>query len=248
MKDGLWDVYNDVHMGNCAERCAEKYGFSREDQDEFAIESYKRALKAAENGWTKEEITPVEISTRKGSVIVDADEGLVGVDFEKMRTLRTVFKPDGTITAANASSLNDGACALLLMRAEKAQSLGLAPLATISDYGTVGTAPEWFTTAPDAGIKALLKKSDTLLDDIDLFEVNEAFAVVNLFAEKEGKLPRSKVNIHGGAIALGHPIGASGARILTTLIYALRQHKKTLGLASICIGGGEAASMIIKAL
>ena len=247
IKDGLWDVYNDYHMGMAAELCADECQIPREQQDEFSINSYKRALAAQKNGWFKEEIVAVEIPQRKGDpVLVTEDEEPKRANFEKMKTLRPVFKKDGTVTAANASSINDGAAACVVMSAEKAAQLGVTPLAKIVAQASAARAPEWFTTAPIDAIKTILQKANLTLDDIDLFEINEAFAVVNLAAQKELGIDLKKMNVHGGAVALGHPIGASGARILTTLLYAMKHLGKKRGLATLCIGGGEASAVIVE--
>ena len=246
INDGLWDVYNKMHMGNAGELCAEEYNISREDQDEYAIMSYKRALAAQENGWFKDEIVPVEIKTRKGSVVVDVDEEPAKVNFDKVKTLRTVFKKDGTVTAANASSIDDGASALVVTSETKAQELGAKPLAKIIAHDSFAQEPEWFTTAPIHAIKKVLQKAGMQLDDIELFEINEAFAVVPMIAARELNIPYDKINIHGGAVSLGHPIGASGARVLTTLIHAMKLKGYKYGLATLCIGGGEASAMIIE--
>jgi len=249
VKDGLWDVYNDFHMGIAAEMCAEKYGWTRQMQDEFAAESTRRAKAARDNGWFDEESIPVEVPQRKGEpIVVKHDEGIERSKPEKMPKLRPAFKPDGTVTAANASSLNDGSAATLVMSAEQAKEMGLKPLARIVDYCSAAQASEWFTTAPIAASKKLLKKTGLSVSDIDLWEVNEAFAVVNLSFEKEMEVPRDKINIHGGAVVLGHPIGASGARILTTLLFAMKRVGAKKGVATLCIGGGEAAAMLVETL
>jgi acetyl-CoA C-acetyltransferase len=218
IKDGLWDVYNDFHMGNAGELCARECNISRQEQDEFAVLSYKRALEAIEKGYFKEEIVPVKVPQPKGGeVIVDEDEEPKRVNFEKIPQLKPTFDPNGTITPANASKINDGASALVLMSKEKAEELGVKPLARIVAYSSAAKDPAWFTTAPVDAIEKVLKKAGMRKEDIDLFEVNEAFAVVALATSKLGGIPIEKMNIHGGAVALGHPIGASGARILTTL-------------------------------
>ncbi|HHM24230.1 MAG TPA: thiolase family protein [Bacteroidetes bacterium] len=247
IKDGLWDVYNDFHMGNAAELCAREMKISREDQDEFAALSYKRALAAQENGWFEKEIVPVEVPQRKGEpVIVQEDEEPKRVNFEKIPKLRPAFEKDGTVTAANASKINDGAAALVVMAAEKAADLGLKPMARIVAQASYAQDPAWFTTAPAYAIQKVLKKAGLELDDIDLFEINEAFAVVLLATQRMLDIPLEKINIHGGAVALGHPIGASGARILTTLLYAMEKENARRGLATLCIGGGEAAALIVE--
>jgi len=247
VKDGLWDVYNDYHMGNAAELCASECNVPRAAQDEFSINSYKKAQAAQKNGSFRDEIVPVEIPQRKGEPIsVTEDEEPGRANFEKMLTLRPVFTKDGTVTAANASSINDGAAACVVMSKERAQSLGIKWLGRIIAQASAARAPEWFTMAPADAIKKVLGRADLTLSDIDLFEVNEAFAVVNLAVANELGIPLERMNIHGGAVALGHPIGASGARILTTLLYAMRQHDKRRGLATLCIGGGEAAAVVVE--
>lgn len=248
ISDGLWDVYNNFHMGIAAEMCASSCSVSREAQDEYTVMTYKRALEAQEKGWFNDEITPVVIEDRKGSVTVDADEEPARVKFDKIPTLRPVFQKDGTVTAANASTINDGASAVVIASAAKAAELGKQPLAKIVAHASFAQKPEMFTTAPIGAIKRALDKAGLSIDDIDLFEVNEAFAVVNLAVKNELGIPLEKMNVHGGAVALGHPIGASGARVLTTLIYALKRQGKKYGLATLCIGGGEASAMIIEVL
>ncbi len=249
IKDGLWDVYNDFHMGNAAELCARECNIPREAQDDFAELSYKRAQEAQEKGWFKNEITPVPVPQRKGDPILVAEDEEPGrADFAKMRTLRPAFDKEGTVTAANASKINDGAAAMVVMAADVAEKLGVKPMARIVAQASAAKKPEWFTTAPVDAIKRILDKANMKLDDIDLFEINEAFAVVALAAKDMLGIPLDKLNVHGGAVALGHPIGASGARILTTLLYALQQHDKKRGMAAICIGGGEASSVIVERL
>lgn len=246
--DGLWDVYSQFHMGVAAEMCATDCNIPRDAQDEYSITSYKRAIEAQEQGWFKDEIIPVVIEDRKGSVTVDTDEEPSKVRFDKIPTLKPVFSKEGTITAANASSIDDGAAALVIASASKAQELGRQPLAKILGHASFAQKPELFTTAPVGGIKRVLDKVGMTIDDIDLFEINEAFAVVSLAAKNQLGIPLEKMNIHGGAVALGHPIGASGARVLTTLIYALKRNGKKYGLATLCIGGGEASAMVIEVL
>jgi acetyl-CoA C-acetyltransferase len=247
VNDGLWDPYQDRHMGAFADLCGEKYGISREEQDLFAKRSYERAQAATKNGWFKNEIVPVEIKGKKGATMVDEDEEPKRFDWEKMRKLAGAFNQDGTVTAGNASSLNDGAAALLLMSRDKARELGLKPLAAVVGHSVFAQEPEWFTTAPAFAMKKVLAKTGIAIGQIDLLEINEAFSVQVIAAAKEfGGLDWDKVNIHGGAAAIGHPIGCSGARILTTLIYALKRRGGKLGLASLCIGGGEATAMIIR--
>lgn len=245
IKDGLWDVYNDFHMGNAAELCAKEYNITREAQDEYAVMSYKRALEAQEKGYFKEEIVPVEIPQKRGEPIT-VDEEPKRVKFEKIPTLRPAFQKEGTVTAANASSINDGAAALVVMSEEKAKRMGITPIARIIGQASTAKAPEWFTTAPADVISKVLKKTGLAKDDIDLFEINEAFAVVSLVVNKLLQLDPEKVNIHGGAVALGHPIGASGARILTTLLYAMKRRNVKRGLAALCIGGGEASAVVVE--
>jgi acetyl-CoA C-acetyltransferase len=246
VKDGLWDVYNDIHMGSCAESCARDFNFKREELDEFTIGSYKKALAAQELGKFKDEIVPVTIKSRKTEIIVDKDEEPGNVKFEKIPSLKPVFEKDGVVTAANASSINDGAAALMIMTEKKAKELGLTPLVEIVAQSSAAKAPIEFTTAPADAITKVLKKANLSKDDIDLYEINEAFAVVSLAVNKLLELDASKVNVNGGAIAIGHPIGASGARILTTLIYEMKKQNSTYGLASLCIGGGEASALIVK--
>ncbi len=249
IKDGLWDVYNDFHMGDAAELCASECNITREEQDDFAIMSYERALKAQKDGLFKEEIVPVEVPQRKGDpLIVDEDEEPKRVKFEKIKTLRPAFKKDGTVTAANSSSINDGAAAVVVMAKKKADELGLKALFRIVAQASAAKEPENFTTAPADSINKALKKAGFTTDDIDVYEINEAFAVVSLINNRLLNLPVDKVNVNGGSVAIGHPIGASGARILTTLLHAMKQRKAKRGLASLCIGGGEAATLIVESL
>ncbi len=244
--DGLTDVYNNTHMGNCAELCAKDFNLTRAALDEFAINSYKKALAAQKEGKYKDEIVEVKIKTKSGEVVIAEDEEPGKINFEKVPTLKPVFDKEGVVTAANASSLNDGASALLIMSEDKAKELGLEPLAEIIAQSSAAKAPVEFTTAPADAIKKVLAKANMSADQIDLFEINEAFAVVSLAVNKILNLPEEKINVNGGAIALGHPIGASGARILTTLIYEMKKKNSEYGLASLCIGGGEASAVIIK--
>lgn len=244
--DGLWDLYNNIHMGNCAEACAKDFSFKREELDSFTIESYKRAIEATNSGRFNDEIYPVKISTRTGEIIVDKDEEPQKVKFDKIPTLKPVFDKNGVITAANASSINDGAAALLVMSEEKAKKLGLKPLVEIVAQSSAAKAPIEFTTAPADAINKVLTKSGLKISDIGLYEINEAFAVVSLAVNKLLGLTNKNVNVNGGAVALGHPIGASGARILVTLIYEMKKRNTEYGLASLCIGGGEASALIIK--
>lgn len=244
--DGLWDVYNQIHMGSCAEVCAKEFKFSREELDQFAINSYTRAISATQSGRFKDEIVPVKISGKKGEIVADKDEEPEKVLFEKIPNLKPVFEKDGVVTAANASSINDGAAALLVMSEEKAKEFGFKPLVEIVAQSSAAKAPIDFTTAPADAINKVLKKVNMTVDDIDLYEINEAFAVVSLAVNKLLNLNVDKVNVNGGAVALGHPIGASGARILTTLIYEMKKRNVEYGLASLCIGGGEASALIVK--
>lgn len=249
IKDGLWDVYNDFHMGSAAELCSRECNIPREAQDEFAITSYKRAQHATQDGKFKDEIVPVTITGKKGdTTVVDTDEDVFKTNFEKIPTLKPSFEKNGTITAANSSSINDGAAALVIASAARAQELGATPLARIVAYTSTAKRPELFTTAPVDAIAKVLAKANMTKEDIDLFEINEAFAVVTLAANKMLGLPMEKVNVNGGAVAMGHPIGASGARILVTLIHALKQRNLKRGLAAICIGGGEASAVIVETL
>lgn len=245
--DGLEDAYNPGQlMGVFAEQCAEKYGFSREAQDEYAIESLKRAKDAQDKHLFDSEMAPVSFQTRKGEVTVTLDETPRIAQLDKIPQLKPAFKKDGTVTAANASSISDGAAALILMKATKAQALGIQPIAKIIAQSTHSQAPEWFTTAPITAIQKVLKKSKWSTNDVGLFEINEAFATVAMAAIQELNLDHSKVNIYGGACALGHPVGASGARIIVTLINALQKTKQQKGVASLCIGGGEATALAIE--
>lgn len=246
--DGLWDPYNNVHMGNCAEKCAKEYKITREMQDSFAAESYKRAQNAVKEGVFKDEIAPVTIAGRKGDVVIDTDEEPGRGDIAKLTSLRAAFEKDGTVTAGNASSLNDGAAAVVLMSADKAKALGLKPLARIVSQGQSSREPEWFTMAPADSMEKALKKANLKVSDIDLWEVNEAFSVVALANNNKLGIPADKVNIYGGAVAIGHPIGASGTRILVTLLHALKKNNLKRGLASLCIGGGEGVALIVEAL
>ena len=246
IRDGLWDVYNNIHMGSCAESCAKDFNFSREQLDEFAINSYKKAIEAQKSGKFKDEIIDVKIKTRKDEITVSEDEEPKKVNFDKVPNLKPVFSKDGVVTAANASSINDGASALLVMSEEKAKQLNLKPLVEIVAQSSAAKAPIEFTTAPADAINKVIKKSSLSLNDIDLFEINEAFAVVSLAVNKLLGLNGDNINVNGGAVALGHPIGASGARILTTLIHEMKKRNSKYGLASLCIGGGEASALIVK--
>ncbi len=245
--DGLWDVYNDFHMGSAAEMCAKEHKFAREEQDRYAKQSFERAQKAVQDGAFKNEIVAVEVPQRKGApMLVDVDEGPGKVNFDKMSKLRPAFEKDGTITAANASSISDGAAATVVMSANKAKSLGVTGMARIRACAIHAQDPEWFTTAPVEATRKALQKAGLTAGDIDLYEVNEAFAVVALATAKGVEIPEDKMNVHGGAISLGHPIGASGARVMATLLHSMQAQDKVLGLATLCIGGGEGIAMVVE--
>src|SRR5690349_18867019 len=247
VKDGLWDVYNNFHMGNGGELCAAKYRLTRQEVDDFALESYRRAQSAIATGIFKQEIVPVDVPSRKGaSLTIMEDEEPNRVDLKKLRELKPVFQEDGVLTVGNSPSCNDGAAALIVMAEDEAMRLELAPIARIIGYAGAALAPEWFTIAPVEAIKLVLKKTGLSIADIDLFEINEAFSAVSLAINRELGLDPKRVNVNGGAVALGHPIGATGARILTTLLYALEAKDARRGLASLCIGGGEALAMIVE--
>ncbi len=247
--DGLTDVYNQYHMGNAAELCATECKISREEQDQYAISSYERSAAAWSQGKFKEEVVPVEVPQRKGDpVIFDEDEEYKQVKMEKIPALRPVFQKEGTVTAANASTLNDGAAALVLMSKEKAEALGVKPLARIVSYADAAQAPEWFTTAPSKALPKAIQKAGISQEEIDYFELNEAFSVVALANNKEMNLDAAKVNVNGGAVSLGHPLGCSGARIIVTLINVLAQNSGRYGAAGICNGGGGASAMVIEKL
>lgn len=247
IKDGLWDVYNDFHMGNAGELCARRLEISREEQDEYAAESYRRALRAQEQGLLAEEIVPVEAPQAKGGTLwVCEDEEPRRVNFEKMKTLKPAFEPEGTITPANASKINDGAAAVVLMSQERAEAQGLQPLARIVGAVAAARQPEEFTIAPVDAIRKVLRRTGLSLSDIDLFEINEAFAVVALAAIRLLELDPARVNVNGGAVAFGHPIGASGARLLVTLLYEMKRRGARRGLVALCIGGGEAVAMVVE--
>ena len=248
VKDGLWDVYNNFHMGNATELCAKKYEISREMQDQFALQSYQRSQKSVKDGLFKREIVTVEIDSRKGKVVVDSDEEPFKANLEKLATLKPAFDKAGTVTAGNASSINDGAAALVLASSEWAKKRGLQPLARIVGHAQASVAPEWFTIGPSESIKKNFSKLNLTAKDIDLFEINEAFAAVAIANNKILGLNPDRVNVRGGAVALGHPIGASGARILVTLIHALQDLNLKRGLASLCIGGGEGVSLVVERL
>ncbi len=244
--DGLWDPYDDQHMGMCGELCAREHGFSREAQDAFAIESYRRANAAQEARHFDAELVPVTIEDKKGNVVVAEDEEPKRARPDKMPSLRPAFSKEGTITAANASKIDDGASALVLAAESVVKARGLSPLARIVGYGGHARAPAWFTTAPIGAIEAALARTGLSVGDIDLWEINEAFAVVAMVAMKELAIPHEKLNVNGGAVALGHPIGASGARILTTLVHAMKARSARRGLATLCIGGGEAVAVVVE--
>jgi acetyl-CoA C-acetyltransferase len=247
--DGLWDAYGQKHMGTCGELCALKYHFSRAEQDDFAVRSHTRARQAIASGVFETEIVPVEISSKgKAMHAVAQDEGPAKFDEAKLRALKPAFSPDGTITAGNASSISDGAAALLVASLEQCRAARLRPIAEIKGAATWSQQPEWFTTAPVAAIRLLLEKIDWTIEQVDLFEINEAFAVVTMAAERELGIPSEKVNIYGGAVALGHPIGCSGARVLVTLLNALKRTGGRRGIASLCIGGGEAVALAVETL
>ena len=245
-KDGLTDVYGDFPMGNCAELCAKEMNFSREAQDAFAIESYKKSAAAWSAGKFKDEVIEITVKTKKGDVLFSEDEEYKNVNFEKIPTLKPVFIKEGTVTAANASTMNDGAAALVLMSKEKAEELGLKPLAKIKGFADAEQAPEWFTTSPSLAMPKAAQKAGLTIKDLDYFEFNEAFSVVGLANIKLLNLDASKVNVNGGAVSLGHPLGASGARIIVTLINVLKQNGGKFGGAAICNGGGGASAMVIE--
>ncbi len=249
IKDGLWDVYNNYHMGNAAEICAREYKIDKAAQDTYAAESYRRSLNAIKEGKFKDEIAPVEIPQKKGNaLIIDTDEEPGKGSIEKLPSLKPAFEKDGTVTAGNASSINDGAAALVLMSEDKAKAMGLKPLAVIISQASAALSPEWFTMAPSDAMNKALQKANLKVNDIDLWEVNEAFSVVAIANNQKLGIPADKVNVNGGAVALGHPIGASGARILTTLLYEMKRRQVKRGLASLCIGGGEGVALIIESL
>lgn len=246
IKDGLWDPYKNYAMGNAGELCAKEYGFSRQAQDEYAIESYNRAIKAHKEGWFNLEITPVEIQNGKEKIWITQDEELSKVKFDKIPALKPAFDKEGTITAANASKINDGASAVILMSAEKAKELGLKPLAKIIGYADASQAPEWFTTTPSKAIPLALQRAGKEVKDVDYFEINEAFSVVSMVNNKLLNIAPDKANIYGGAVALGHPIGNSGARIVCTLTSVLKNKNAKIGAAGICNGGGGASAIVIE--
>ncbi|UCE93225.1 MAG: acetyl-CoA C-acyltransferase [Flavobacteriaceae bacterium] len=247
LKDGLVNVYDGKHMGTCGDACAEKYEFSREDQDAFAIESYKRSAQAWKSGRFEEEVISVEIPQRRGEpILLSEDEEYKNIKMDKVPKLRPAFGKEGTVTAANASTLNDGAAALVIMSREKAAELGLTPMAVINGYADASQEPEWFTTAPAKALPKALDKAGINQDQVDFYELNEAFSVVGLANIKLLNLDPSKVNVHGGAVSLGHPLGCSGARIIVTLIHVLKQNNGKIGAAGICNGGGGASAMVIS--
>ena len=247
LRDGLIDIYNKVHMGNCAELCAKDMEFSREEQDNFALESYRRSAESWEKGRFADEVIPVAVPQRKGDpVMVEQDEDVFKVNTAKVPTLRPVFDKEGTVTAANASNINDGAAALVLMSAEKAEALGLTPLAKVNAYADAAHEPEWFTTAPAKALPKALAKAGINKDQVDAYELNEAFSVVGLANVKLLEIDAAKTNINGGAVSMGHPLGASGARIIVTLINVLKQNQGKYGAAGICNGGGGASAMVIE--
>jgi acetyl-CoA C-acetyltransferase len=246
IRDGLWDVYSNIHMGKCGDRCAEHYGFTRQQQDDFAVTSFKRAITAAEKGLVKDEIEPIPVKVGKETVLVTEDENPKKFNEEKLRKLNPAFGEQGTITAGNASSINDGAAAFMVLSADKVQSFGLKPQAKILGYVSFSREPAWFTLAPIGAIEKLLKMISLPPDRVDLFEINEAFAVVPMAAMKDLGIPHEKVNVYGGAVAQGHPIGASGARTLVTLLNAMKQRGARIGVNALCIGGGEAVAMAVE--
>ncbi|MDC3389558.1 acetyl-CoA C-acyltransferase [Flavobacteriales bacterium] len=249
VKDGLTDVYNKVHMGTCADECAKEYNISREEQDQFAIESYQKASAASSNGLFKDEIVKVSVPQRKKEdIVIEADEEFNNVKIEKIPNLKPVFSKDGTVTAANASTLNDGASAVILMTEEKAKDLNIKPLAEIISYADASQEPKWFTTTPTKAINIALVKANLSVKDVDFWELNEAFSVVGLVNTKLLDIEPNKVDVNGGAVALGHPLGSSGSRIIVTLIHVLKQNNGNIGAAGICNGGGGASALIIRNL
>ena len=248
MKDGLWDPYNDYAMGNAAENTAKEMGFTREQQDEFAIESYTRSAKAAKEGKKKDEIIPITIESRGKTTVIEDDEEYLKVDFTKVAGLKPAFLKEGTVTAANASTLNDGAAAVLLMSREKADALGVKPIARIRGFADAEQAPEWFTTSPSLAIPKALKHAGVSASEVDFYEINEAFSVVSLANNKLLNLEGTKVNVYGGAVSLGHPLGASGARIVTTLLNVMQNEGGKIGVTGICNGGGGASSIVLEKL
>jgi len=246
IQDGLWDAYRDQHMGTVADLCAAKCGFSRKDQDDYAVASYRRALAAQRDGALGEEIVPVEVAGRKGTAIVDQDEEPGRFEEDKLRRLKPAFSPDGTVTAGNASSINDSAAAVVVLSEESAAKLGTRPQARILGYAAFSREPEWFTLAPIGAVQKLMDRLRLRVEDVDLFEVNEAFSAVPMAVMKELGIPHEKMNVHGGAVALGHPIGASGARVLVTLLSAMKRRDAKTGIAALCIGGGESVALAVQ--
>jgi acetyl-CoA C-acetyltransferase len=246
--DGLWDPYDDMHMGNCGDMVAKRYSFSREDQDAFAAESYRRAQAAQKEGRFKEEIVPVTVKDRKGETLVDQDEEPARVKLDKMSSLRPAFSKEGTVTAANASTINDGAAALVVASGEVARKKGWTPLARVVADASAAVEPKWFTIAPVHALAKLYQRTDSKPGDWDLYEINEAFSGVTMAAMKEHGIPHDRVNVNGGAVSLGHPIGCSGARVLVTLLHALKQRGQKTGIATLCIGGGEAVALAVELL
>jgi acetyl-CoA C-acetyltransferase len=246
IRDGLWDVYNNMHMGTCGDRCAEKYGLTRDQQDDFAVASFKRAIEAASSGAFAREIVPVSVKAGKETVAVAEDENLKKFQEEKLRKLRPAFGEKGTVTAGNASSINDGAAAVVVLSGDKVRQLGVKPEARILGAATYSREPEWFTLAPIGAIAKLLKTLSLRVEDVGLFEINEAFSVVPLAAMKDLGIPHERCNVLGGAVALGHPIGASGTRTLVTLLNAMRSRGARIGIDCLCIGGGEAVALAVE--
>ncbi len=246
IRDGLWDVYNNVHMGTCGDACAAKFQFTREQQDQFAIASFRRALEAMARGWFAEEIEPVTVQAGKQTVTVAEDENPRKLNEDKLRNLRPAFGAKGTVTAGNASSINDGAAAVVVLSCEKLEQFQARPQARVLGYATFSREPEWFTLAPIGALQKLMRQLRLRVEDVDLFEINEAFAAVPMAAMRELGIPHEKVNVHGGAVALGHPIGGSGARTLVTLLHALRRRAGRIGVDALCIGGGEAVAMAVE--
>jgi acetyl-CoA C-acetyltransferase len=249
VKDGLWDVYNNYHMGNATELCASECKITREEQDTYAIESYNRAKSAYDQGFFADEIVPVEVPQRgKDPLVIKEDEEYTKVDFKKIPTLKPAFQKDGTVTAANASKLNDGASCVVLMSKERCEAMGIKPLAKILSFADAQQAPEWFTTAPSKALPKAVSKAGLTMDQIEYFEINEAFSAVAIANNREMKLDPTRVNVNGGAVALGHPLGSSGSRIVVTLIHVLKQRNAKIGAAGICNGGGGASAMVIEKL
>ncbi len=246
IRDGLWDAHHDMHMGTCGDRCARRFGFSRADQDDFAVASYQRALAAMADGTFAREIVPVEVPAGKGTVKVSEDEEPRRFNEAKLRQLKPAFGSDGTVTAGNASSVNDGAAAIVVLSADQVEALGVKPQARILGAATASIEPEWFTIAPLSAIGRLLDRIGMKAADVDVWEINEAFAVVAMAALKELGIAHDRLNVHGGAVALGHPIGASGARVLVTLLHAMESRQARYGIASLCIGGGEAVALAVE--